>query len=145
MLTAILITLGKLLVILLEVGAVILFVAGIWAIYIHSNVRLPTGPLRWLLGAPELHHWHHDRDRDAGNYANISPLMDLLFGTYRCPDHEPEHFGLYEPPPATYLGHLIRPLLPRRLASQIDVQPALAARDRTHDPVAVPEVSSAGG
>lgn len=24
---------------------------GIWAIYIHSNVRLPTGPLRMLLGA----------------------------------------------------------------------------------------------
>jgi sterol desaturase/sphingolipid hydroxylase (fatty acid hydroxylase superfamily) len=91
---------------------------GIWAIYIHSNVRLPTGPLRWLLGAPELHHWHHDRDRDAGNYANLSPLMDVLFGTYRCPDHEPEHFGLNEPSPATYLGHLARPLWPRRRTGQ---------------------------
>ncbi len=86
---------------------------GLWAIYIHSNVRLNTGPLRMLLGAPELHHWHHDRDRDAGNYANISPLMDVLFGTYRCPDHEPAQFGLNEPPPRTYLGHLIRPFLPR--------------------------------
>jgi sterol desaturase/sphingolipid hydroxylase (fatty acid hydroxylase superfamily) len=28
-----------------------------------------------------LHHWHHDRDRDFGNYANVSPLMDVLFGT----------------------------------------------------------------
>src|SRR5438874_2400689 len=79
---------------------------GIWAIYIHSNVRLPIGPFRMLLGSPELHHWHHDRDRDAGNYANISPLMDLLFGTYRCPDREPEHFGLNAPAPRTYLGHL---------------------------------------
>ena len=87
---------------------------GVWAIYIHSNVRLPTGPLRWLLGAPELHHWHHDRDRDAGNYANISPLMDILFGTYRCPDHEPERLGLNEPTPTNYLGHMVRPLLPRR-------------------------------
>jgi sterol desaturase/sphingolipid hydroxylase (fatty acid hydroxylase superfamily) len=50
---------------------------GIWAIYIHSNVRLPIGPLRVLLGSPEIHHWHHDRDRDAGNYANLSPLMDV--------------------------------------------------------------------
>ena len=33
---------------------------------------------------------HHDRDRDVGNYANLSPLMDILFGTYHCPDHEPE-------------------------------------------------------
>lgn len=32
---------------------------GIWAIYIHSNVRLPIGKLRILIGAPELHHWHH--------------------------------------------------------------------------------------
>ena len=42
---------------------------GIWAIYIHSNVRLPLpGFVRVIVGAPELHHWHHDRDRDAGNY-----------------------------------------------------------------------------
>jgi sterol desaturase/sphingolipid hydroxylase (fatty acid hydroxylase superfamily) len=87
---------------------------GIWAIYIHSNVRLPLGPLRVLVGAPELHHWHHDRDRDAGNYANLSPLMDVLFGTYRCPDREPESFGLREATPWTYLGHMVRPLLPRK-------------------------------
>jgi sterol desaturase/sphingolipid hydroxylase (fatty acid hydroxylase superfamily) len=85
---------------------------GLWAIYIHSNVRLPLGPLRMLVGAPELHHWHHDRDRDAGNYGNLSPLMDILFGTYRCPDHEPEHFGLNQPTPQTYLGQLVQPLLP---------------------------------
>ncbi len=118
---------------------------GVWAIYIHSNVRLPTGPLRWLLGAPELHHWHHDRDRDAGNYANIAPLMDLLFGTYRCPDHEPEHFGLHEPPPATYLGHLIRPLFPRRLATQIDAQPAPVVVDCAENPVSAPDAPAAAG
>jgi sterol desaturase/sphingolipid hydroxylase (fatty acid hydroxylase superfamily) len=82
---------------------------GIWAIYIHSNVRLPIGPLRVLIGAPELHHWHHDRDRDAGNYANISPLMDLIFGTYRCPDHEPERFGIHEPIAQNYFWQMIHP------------------------------------
>jgi sterol desaturase/sphingolipid hydroxylase (fatty acid hydroxylase superfamily) len=87
---------------------------GLWAIYIHSNVRLSLGPLRMLIGSPELHHWHHDRDRDAGNYANLSPLMDLLFGTYRCPDHAPEHLGINEPTPRTYLGHLLHAFLPRR-------------------------------
>src|SRR5262249_46598964 len=98
---------------------------GIWAIYIHSNVRLPIGPLRMLLGSPELHHWHHYRDRDAGNYANISPLMDILFGTYRCPDHEPERLGLNEPTPRTYLGYMLQPLLPRRRAAQKNSAPAL--------------------
>ena len=82
---------------------------GLWAIYIHSNVRLPLGPLRMLIGAPELHHWHHDCARDAGNYANISPLMDLLFGTYRCPDHEPQKFGIREKISPTWIGQMLYP------------------------------------
>ena len=82
---------------------------GIRAIYIHSNVRLPIGPLRWFIGAPELHHWHHDRSRDAGNYANVSPLMDLAFGTYHCPPHEPESFGIQEPISRSYLGQMWHP------------------------------------
>ena len=86
---------------------------GIWAIYIHSNVRLPIGPLRWFIGAPELHHWHHHRSKDAGNYANLSPLMDLMFGTYKCPDHEPDRLGIEEPFPRSYLGQLVYPLIPR--------------------------------
>lgn len=87
---------------------------GIWAIYIHSNVRLPLGPVRAVVGSPELHHWHHDRNRFAGNYANISPLMDVLFGTYRCPDREPEAFGLREPLGKGYVGQLVHPFLPTR-------------------------------
>ena len=87
---------------------------GVWAIYIHSNVRFRLGPVRALVGSPELHHWHHDRDRDAGNYANISPLMDMIFGTYRCRDHEPEAFGLREPIAKSYLGQLAHPFKPSR-------------------------------
>ncbi|MGJ8652931.1 MAG: sterol desaturase family protein [Opitutaceae bacterium] len=97
----------------IETLAVIIAFRGLWAIYIHSNVRLPIGPLRILIGAPELHHWHHDRDRHAGNYANISPLMDWIFGTYKCPDKEPESFGIQEPIPRSYLGQLIHPFLPK--------------------------------
>jgi sterol desaturase/sphingolipid hydroxylase (fatty acid hydroxylase superfamily) len=87
---------------------------GIWAIYIHSNVRLPIGPLRVLIGAPELHHWHHDKARFAGNYANISPLMDVLFGTYRCPGHEPESFGIEGQARRGYVGLLAQPFRPSR-------------------------------
>jgi sterol desaturase/sphingolipid hydroxylase (fatty acid hydroxylase superfamily) len=101
----------------LETLAGLLAFRGLWAIYIHSNVRLPIGPLRWFVGAPELHHWHHDKARDAGNYANISPLIDLLFGTYRCPDHEPAAFGVSEPMPKSYLGQMLHPFRPRRAAS----------------------------
>ena len=87
---------------------------GLWAIYIHSNVRFPLGPLRMLIGAPELHHWHHHPSRDSGNYANVSPLMDLLFGTYRCPDHEPELVGLAGAEPKNYVRHMIDPILPKK-------------------------------
>ena len=92
---------------------------GVWAIYIHSNVRLPIGPLRILIGAPELHHWHHDLDRKAGNYANISPLMDIVFGTYTCPKKEPDAFGIQEQFPKNYAGQLIHPLLPDKLGKKI--------------------------
>ena len=99
------------------VEALAMFAAfrGVWAIFIHANVRLPIGPLRVLLGAPELHHWHHDRDRDSGNYANVSPIFDVIFGTYRNPGHEPEAFGLREPIPRSYLGQLAHPFRRRPL------------------------------
>lgn len=102
----------------LETIAGIIAFRGIWAIYIHSNVRLPLGPLRILIGASELHHWHHDLDRQAGNYANISPLMDIIFGTYTCPDHEPEAFGIKEEFPKNYLGQLVQPLIPNPLVKK---------------------------
>jgi len=91
----------------LEVLAGLITFRGIWAVFIHSNVRISLGPLRKLIGSPELHHWHHDRNRDAGNYANISPLMDIIFGTYVCPDHEPESFGIDEPFAETYVGQML--------------------------------------
>ncbi|MCB1592108.1 MAG: sterol desaturase family protein [Alphaproteobacteria bacterium] len=91
-----------------SIAAVIVF-RGLWAVYIHSNVRFPIGPLRVLIGAPELHRWHHAKQRDAGNYANISPLMDVMFGTYTCPDHDPEEFGIREPISKSYIGQLTHP------------------------------------
>jgi sterol desaturase/sphingolipid hydroxylase (fatty acid hydroxylase superfamily) len=103
----------------LETIAGLIAFRGIWAIYIHSNVRLPIGPLRWFIGAPELHHWHHDLDRDAGNYANISPLMDILFGTYTCPKHEPERFGIKEEFPQSYVGQMLYPLLPEKIGKRL--------------------------
>lgn len=92
---------------------------GVWAIYIHSNVRLPIGPLRMLIGAPELHHWHHDLDRKAGNYANISPLMDIIFGTYTCPKKEPDAFGIRESFPKNYIGQMLHPVLPAKLGKKL--------------------------
>ncbi len=99
--------------------AIIVAFRGLWAIYIHSNVRLPIGHLKMLIGSPELHHWHHDKERDRGNYANISPLMDIIFGTYICPPNEPESFGIKEKFPSTYVTQMIRPLLPGKIWNKL--------------------------
>jgi sterol desaturase/sphingolipid hydroxylase (fatty acid hydroxylase superfamily) len=86
---------------------------GMWAIFVHSNVRLPLGPLRILLGAPELHHWHHLRAERAQNFANLAPWTDLLFGTYHNPSGpETWPLGTDHPLPRSYLGMLARPLWP---------------------------------
>jgi sterol desaturase/sphingolipid hydroxylase (fatty acid hydroxylase superfamily) len=101
------------------IAAIVAF-RGVWAIYIHSNVRLSIGPLKMLIGSPDLHHWHHDKERDRGNYANISPLMDILFGTYVCPKTEPEEFGIKEKFPTSYIGQLIKPILPGKAWDKIN-------------------------
>ncbi len=94
-----------------RLAAVIAF-RGAWAILVHANVRLPLGPLRWLVGAPELHHWHHARRRAEHNFANLAPWLDLLFGTYhRPPDGARFALGLVEPWPRGYLAQLARPFL----------------------------------
>ena len=115
------------------VGTLAAFLAfrGLWAVYLHSNVRLPIGPLRWFIGAPELHHWHHHKSRDAGNYANMSPIMDIIFGTYHCPDHEPDSLGVDTPTPRGYLAQLAQPFLPTRSDDSVpktEATPAPAAR-----------------
>jgi len=94
-------------------GALIAF-RGLWAIFIHSNIRLPLGPLRVLLGAPDLHHWHHARITTRHNFANLAPYLDLLFGTYHRP-RGPETYalGLTDPWPRRYLAQLLRPFRAR--------------------------------
>lgn len=96
----------------LDTLALLVAFRGIWAIYIHSNVRLNIGVIKKIIGSPDLHHWHHDKERDRGNYANISPLMDILFGTYVCPDHEPKEFGIKELFSSTYIGQMLQPIIP---------------------------------
>lgn len=93
---------------------------GLWAIYIHSNVSLTPGPLRYLIGAPRLHHWHHAIDGTGHrNYANLSPLMDLMFGTYYDPGHMPARVGITEPHARGYFGQLLDPMLPARLRRKL--------------------------
>ena len=83
---------------------------GVWAAFIHSNVRLPLGPLRVLVGAPELHHWHHANvPRTRHNFSNLAPWTDVVFGTYHCPPHQHHALGLPGTPVKSYAGWILRP------------------------------------
>ena len=99
-------------------GPLVVF-RGMWAIFIHSNVRLPLGPLRLLFGAPELHRWHHAKvERTAHNFANLAPYLDRLFGTYHCPAPVDDRYplGRTDPWPRGYVAQLLWPLGIRRAA-----------------------------
>ena len=89
-----------------------LVVATFQAIFIHANVRLTFGPLRWLIATPEFHHWHHADASEAynSNFAGEFPWIDWLFGTLRLPPHQmPARYGIDDAVPSGYLRQLAWP------------------------------------
>ena len=103
------------------VGGLIAF-RGAWAIFIHSNTRVPLGPLRILFGAPELHHFHHARVAETKhNFANLAPWLDVLFGTYHLPSKSERYeLGLVDAWPRGYVAQLLHPFgLPTKWLSAL--------------------------
>jgi sterol desaturase/sphingolipid hydroxylase (fatty acid hydroxylase superfamily) len=105
-------------------GLYALFSAAI-AFYIHANVRLNIGFLKWVIATPEFHHWHHANEPGVRNknLAAQLPLMDYLFGTLYMPaGKRPKKLGTRYPVPTGYFQQLIRPfqefnIHPRRKAT----------------------------
>jgi len=92
-------------------GGIIVFTT-LQAIFIHANVRVTFGPLRWLVATPEFHHWHHAADGAAHNknYAGEFPWIDAVFGTLYLPrGQRPEAYGIDEVQPDGYLRQLAWP------------------------------------
>jgi len=86
--------------------------ATIQAIFIHANVRVTFGPLRWVIATPEFHHWHHANAPQAynTNFAGEFPWIDALFGTLYLPKGRmPARYGVDEEQPAGYLRQLAWP------------------------------------
>ena len=115
----------------LQVVAGFILFRGLWAVYIHSNIAIEPGPLRMLLGSPRLHHWHHEkRHHGRVNFANLSPLMDLAFGTYHDPGHHPEDYGIAARVSHGYLAQIIGPVLPKQLERKLFPPPSVRAVDK---------------
>jgi sterol desaturase/sphingolipid hydroxylase (fatty acid hydroxylase superfamily) len=82
----------------------------------HSNLDYRVGPLRFLIGAAEVHRWHHKREYEDAqvNFGEFWMVWDHLFGTYRLPMHQlgAGEVGLKEPDfPMEYGAQLVYPFL----------------------------------
>jgi lathosterol oxidase len=86
--------------------------AAFQAVFIHANVRIAFGPLKYLLATPQFHHWHHSSDKPAidTNYSVHLPLWDKLFGTYHMPgEHWPAEYGTTKRLPRSFVGQVLFP------------------------------------
>ena len=91
--------------------------AAFQAVYVHANVGIPLGPLKYILATPQYHHWHHSSQKPAidTNYAVHMPFYDILFRTYHMPgEHWPSDYGTTKRLPRTYMGQLLYPFRKNR-------------------------------
>jgi sterol desaturase/sphingolipid hydroxylase (fatty acid hydroxylase superfamily) len=92
--------------------AIFVTVSGWQAWLVHANVRMPYGPLRWLVVSPEFHHWHHSAEREAydKNFASLVASWDVLFGTVHLPrDSQPQHYGIKDRVPRSWRERMTYP------------------------------------
>ncbi len=76
---------------------VYIIIVGFQAVFNHANVKLPWGPLKYLIVTPNFHHWHHSSDQAAldRNYAAHFAFIDYVFGTAVKSDRDfPEQYGV---------------------------------------------------
>jgi lathosterol oxidase len=83
------------------------------AVFVHANVRWNFGPLKWIVGTPQYHHWHHSAQPEAidKNFAVVLPAIDRVFGTLHLPgNHWPASYGIEgNPVPENFGAQLIWP------------------------------------
>jgi hypothetical protein len=79
-----------------------------FGMFIHANVNVKLGRLKYILNSPELHLWHHANYQEVfhANFSTKFAVWDYLFGTVYDPGHKPgnlpENWGLYYDYPKDY-------------------------------------------
>ena len=78
---------------------VYILIAGVQAVFNHTNASVRLGPLRYLVVTPNFHHWHHSRDAEGLDrcYAAHFAFWDYLFGTAVKADKNkiwPDNYGV---------------------------------------------------
>ncbi len=79
-----------------------------FGMFIHANISVKMGKLKYFLNSPELHLWHHANYEEVfhANFSTKFSVWDRLFGTVYdpgfAPGNEPENWGLYYDYPKDY-------------------------------------------
>ena len=80
----------------------------VFGIFIHANIDVKLGKLKYFFNSPELHQWHHANYQEVfhANFSTKFSIWDHLFGTAYDPGfkpgNEPENWGLYYDYPKDY-------------------------------------------
>jgi len=88
--------------------ATVLVALKLATVFVHSNFRVPIGPLRFVVATPRFHHRHHQRGGAVANFASFLPFIDLLFGSHS--DASSARFGVERTLPDSFVGLLVAPL-----------------------------------
>jgi sterol desaturase/sphingolipid hydroxylase (fatty acid hydroxylase superfamily) len=72
---------------------------GFWGFFVHSGLKIPLGPLRYLIVEPGYHQLHHSRlpEHYNANFAERFVIWDLLSGTGRFEDASAAPTGVDDP------------------------------------------------
>jgi len=79
-----------------------------FGMFIHANINVKLGRLKYIFNSPELHLWHHANYREVfhANFSTKFAVWDYLFGTVYDPGFKPgnlpENWGLYYDYPKDY-------------------------------------------
>ena len=93
------------------------YITVVLAYFQHANIDFGfPKPFCYLLVSPRFHRWHHAKDKAAidKNFCLAFPFLDVLGGTYFCPNHMPSKYGVFraksEKIPTTFLSQIWLPI-----------------------------------
>ncbi|NWF89858.1 MAG: sterol desaturase family protein [Ignavibacteriaceae bacterium] len=84
-------------------------ISAVWGMYIHSNIRVNSGWLQYIINGPEMHRWHHSQGKGRNkNFSTKLAIWDWIFGTDYLPQNElANQYGLKTYFPSGYLKQFL--------------------------------------
>ncbi|MCF8307122.1 MAG: sterol desaturase family protein [Ignavibacteriales bacterium] len=84
-------------------------ISAVWGMFIHSNIDVNSGKLRFFINGPEMHRWHHSMGKGRNNnFSTKFAIWDWMFGTAFLPDTmKADIYGLKTYFPKNYFSQTI--------------------------------------